>query len=222
MNRRVVVTGVGLVCGCGIGTEEVWRNLLAGKSGIGPRHAIRCERLRLPHCRRSEGLRSAELDREKRAEEDGAVHSAGHGRVGFCHAHGRARNHAGNRGRDGRLHRIGHRRIRRNRARTLQIPERRPRQDFPIFHSFRDREPGLWKCFHPLWSQGAQFGHGDGMLRRSSRGGRRVQDHPALRCRSDDCGRLGSGGDADEHRRIRGHARAFDTQRRARARQPAF
>ena len=30
------MTGVGLVCGCGIGTDEVWRNLLAGKSGIGP------------------------------------------------------------------------------------------------------------------------------------------------------------------------------------------
>ena len=35
MNRRVVVTGVGLICACGVGTEEVWRNLLAGKSGIG-------------------------------------------------------------------------------------------------------------------------------------------------------------------------------------------
>jgi len=35
LNRRVVVTGVGLVCGCGIGTEEVWANLLAGKSGVG-------------------------------------------------------------------------------------------------------------------------------------------------------------------------------------------
>ncbi len=36
MKRRVVVTGVGLVCGCGIGTEEAWKNLLAGQSGIGP------------------------------------------------------------------------------------------------------------------------------------------------------------------------------------------
>ena len=32
--RRVVVTGVGLVCGCGIGTEESWSALLAGQSGI--------------------------------------------------------------------------------------------------------------------------------------------------------------------------------------------
>jgi 3-oxoacyl-[acyl-carrier-protein] synthase II len=36
LSRRVVVTGVGLICGCGIGTEQVWRNLIAGKSGIGP------------------------------------------------------------------------------------------------------------------------------------------------------------------------------------------
>ena len=34
--RRVVVTGYGLLCPVGIGVEDSWRNLIAGKSGIGP------------------------------------------------------------------------------------------------------------------------------------------------------------------------------------------
>ncbi len=34
--RRVVVTGIGLVSPVGIGIEENWTNLIAGKSGIGP------------------------------------------------------------------------------------------------------------------------------------------------------------------------------------------
>jgi len=33
--RRVVVTGLGLICALGNKTEEVWRNLLAGTSGVG-------------------------------------------------------------------------------------------------------------------------------------------------------------------------------------------
>jgi len=36
LNRRVVVTGIGLVCGSGNTKEDVWRNLLAGRSGVGP------------------------------------------------------------------------------------------------------------------------------------------------------------------------------------------
>jgi len=35
LTRRVVVTGVGLVCALGIGTEESWKNLVAGCSGVG-------------------------------------------------------------------------------------------------------------------------------------------------------------------------------------------
>jgi len=36
LTRRVVVTGVGLLSAVGVGTEESWRNLLAGKSGAAP------------------------------------------------------------------------------------------------------------------------------------------------------------------------------------------
>ncbi len=35
VRRRVVVTGIGLICGVGHTTEESWKNILAGKSGIG-------------------------------------------------------------------------------------------------------------------------------------------------------------------------------------------
>jgi len=36
LQRRVVVTGIGLMCGVGNTTPEVWKNLLAGKSGMAP------------------------------------------------------------------------------------------------------------------------------------------------------------------------------------------
>lgn len=35
MTRRVVATGVGLVSALGVGTDETWKNILAGKSGVG-------------------------------------------------------------------------------------------------------------------------------------------------------------------------------------------
>ena len=37
MNRRVVISGIGLVSSLGIGTETNWQELVAGRSGI---HAI--------------------------------------------------------------------------------------------------------------------------------------------------------------------------------------
>src|SRR5580698_3033168 len=34
--RRVAVTGVGLICSVGHTTDEVWKAVLEGKSGVGP------------------------------------------------------------------------------------------------------------------------------------------------------------------------------------------
>lgn len=36
MTRRVVITGMGLICGSGNTKEEVWSNLLAGRNAVGP------------------------------------------------------------------------------------------------------------------------------------------------------------------------------------------
>src|SRR5579871_2750905 len=34
--RRVVITGMGVVTSLGLGADSLWRNIIAGRSGVGP------------------------------------------------------------------------------------------------------------------------------------------------------------------------------------------
>ena len=51
MNRRVVITGMGVVTPLGNDLEVFWKNLLEGRSGIGEISRFDTTGLRLPHRR---------------------------------------------------------------------------------------------------------------------------------------------------------------------------
>ena len=102
LSRRVVVTGVGLLSSVGPDTEETWRAVLDGRSGIGPITQFDATAFQLPDRGRSQEFRSGALHREKRNQEDGALHPVRHRGVGI-----RSRAIAVSRSRRDRRERVG-------------------------------------------------------------------------------------------------------------------
>ena len=97
MKRRVVVTGVGLVCALGIGTEQVWEKLLAGASGVGPITQFDATAF---DCRIAAEVHDfdplnwiAKKDLKKMGRFIQIAVACG----GFCHAHGGTADHSGDR-----------------------------------------------------------------------------------------------------------------------------
>ena len=75
--RRVVVTGLGMICDVGNSSEEVWKPC-SQDEWCGSHHRFRRQQLRLPDRRRGQKLRPAELHREKGSQEDGTLHPLRH------------------------------------------------------------------------------------------------------------------------------------------------
>jgi 3-oxoacyl-[acyl-carrier-protein] synthase II len=59
--RRVVITGMGVVCPLGLTLEDLWSALLEGRSGVGPLQSFPCEGLPLRHAAEARGF-SGDID----------------------------------------------------------------------------------------------------------------------------------------------------------------
>ena len=91
-----------------------------------------------------------------------------------------------------------------------------PQPRLALLHPFGHRQPRRRTGLDPLRREGAELGHGHGLLRGRARHRRQLQDHPARRRRRDDLRRRRVGHHADVRGGLRRDARALDAQRRPR------
>jgi 3-oxoacyl-[acyl-carrier-protein] synthase II len=59
--RRVVITGMGVVCPLGLSLDELWTGLVEGRSGVGPIESFACSGLPLHHAAEARGF-TGEID----------------------------------------------------------------------------------------------------------------------------------------------------------------
>jgi len=78
----VVVTGLGLICGVGNTTEDVWSAVLAGKSGVARITHFDSTKFACQIAAEVKGFDPLNFIEKKRAEEDGPLHPPGHRRLG--------------------------------------------------------------------------------------------------------------------------------------------
>ena len=164
------------------------------------------------------GFDPVQLHREKRNQEDGALHPVRHRGGGVRPEGFRTGGHAGDRRAGRRLHRQRHRRIRSDRARAPDAARTRAAPHLAVFHSGHHHQSGVRLRLHPQRRQGAEFGHGDGLHHQRAFHRRFVPHDSARRRRCHDLRRHRSRRHAHGDRRIRRHARALHAQRRAGAR----
>ena len=212
MTRRVVVTGVGLVCALGIGTEESWKNLVAGSSGV---HRIThfdtaefdcqiagevknfdpflwIEKKELKKMGRFIQLALASADfavkmaewkpEQSDLDEVGVYVASGIGGFDIIE-----REH-------------------------IKLMQGGPGKISPVLYSFGHRESCFRAYFHSIWREGAELRDGDGLLRVGAFHRRFLQDYRTRRGGDDDLRRNGSDDYANGHRRVCVDARAFHAQ----------
>ena len=182
MARRVVITGLGLVCGVGNTAPEVWQGLLAGASGMAPIQGFDTTGFPVTFAAEVKNFDPLNFVDKKEARKMGRfIHFA------FA-ATQEAMAQSGLQITPENAERVGvfigsgiggFEIIEREHTNLLA---RRPAQDFSLLYSRGHREHGGRPNQHPLRRPGAHLGHGNG-LRHQRQLHRRLGAHDhARRC----------------------------------------
>ena len=150
MNRRVVVTGIGLVSSLGIGTEPTWDGICQGRSGVVRITRFDTSAFAVQDRGRNPGIRPAAVLRKERSQEGRPVHSVRRGgrpsspwtMPGLVVGPENATRRRG-------VHRVGDRRVRDDRTRAHDPDGGRPPQDVAVLHPVGDHQPRGRACLDP-------------------------------------------------------------------------
>ena len=215
MTRRVVVTGVGLVCALGIGTDEsLEQSRRRARAASAPITHFDTTGFDCTIAGEVKNFDPFQWIEKKELKKMGRFIQIALAARGLRHEDGRPakslRTCRSRRSR--RLRFLRHRRIRHHRARTLEAGAGRAGQDLSVLHSVGDRQSRFRAHFHSIRRARSELRYGHGLLGFGSRHRRFLQNYPARRRRSDDLRRHRSRDHADGHRRIRRHESALHAQ----------
>ena len=181
MDRRVVITGLGLVTPLGIGVEETWTALCEGKSGIGEITRFDAsgfdtkiagevkdfhpeDFLPKKEAKRIQSFIAYAVAASRMALEDSGlkIDKTNENRIGVLTGCGL-----------GGLQML---------EQTAAILKKRAQKGKPVFYTHDDREYGSWYDFHLFRCQGAQCFHCNRMRCRHTCDWRCIQNHQKRRC----------------------------------------
>ena len=220
-NRRVVVTGIGLVSSLGIGTSENWKALLAGRSGVETITKFDASQFATQIAGEVRGFDPLQFIEKKDVKKMDVFIQYAIAASQFAMDDARLTIEPDIATRVGVFIASGIGGFTTIEREHKALLEGGPRKISPFFIPSAIINLAAGQVSIRYGAKGPELGDLHRLFGLGARDRRRLRDHPARRGRHHDRRRVGSRDHADGHRRVRRAARAVDAQRRAGARQPS-
>ena len=219
-DRRVVVTGLGLVTPLGTGIEKNWEALMAGRSGIGPITRFDVSDFAARIAGEVRDFDPHDWIEKKDVKKMDLFIQYALGAAEQAMRQSGLKIDESNADRVGVLVGRRYRRPPDDRGKPSAVSRYPAQTHHAVFHPQADQQPGAGADRDSLRRARHQPCHHQRLRLGQPRGGRGLPDDPRRLYRRRDHRRRRSGADLARHRRLHRDARAVDPQRRARGRQP--